>query len=72
MDLFAQMLAALGFSGLCCVNYKLVDGNPMIFEINPRCGFSLCAHFPQVLDALQPRWWRPLARVFTVPRTPVR
>lgn len=70
MDVFARILAALDFRGLCCINYKLVDGIPMIFEINPRCGFSLCAHFPKVLEALQPRWWQPLARAFAGPRTP--
>jgi hypothetical protein len=72
MDVFAQILAALDFRGLCCINYKLVDGIPMIFEINPRCGFSLCAYFPQVLDALQQRWWQPLARAFAPPRTTLR
>ncbi|MCJ9428332.1 hypothetical protein [Kordiimonas marina] len=40
--LFAGILGLLGYEGLCCVDYKLADGVPKIFEINPRMGASLC------------------------------
>lgn len=43
--LFERMLAAIGFEGLCCVNYKVVDGRPMLLEINPRFGGSLAPLF---------------------------
>lgn len=55
MDIFAAILGAIGFHGLCCVNYKLIDGKPLIFEINPRFGYSLCPHFPHLLKCLRPR-----------------
>lgn len=45
LDLFAGILLAIGFEGICCVNYKLLDGRPLIFEINPRFGGSLCLYF---------------------------
>ena len=35
------ILEALGFEGTCCFNYKLVDGRPIILELNPRFGGSL-------------------------------
>lgn len=39
--LFA-MLAAIGYTdGTCCIDYRMVEGRPMLFEINPRVGGSL-------------------------------
>jgi len=43
--LFERMLVAIGFEGLCCINYKVVDGRPMVLEINPRFGGSLSPLF---------------------------
>lgn len=54
--LFESMLAAIGFEGLCCVNYKLSEGVPMLFEINPRLGFSLGPFFSTFLRSLE--WHR--------------
>lgn len=54
--LFAAMLAAIRFEGLCCVNYKLRDGVPLLFEINPRFGFSLGPFFATFLRSLE--WGR--------------
>jgi hypothetical protein len=46
LDLFASMLKAIEFEGLCCVNYKTADdGRPMMLEINPRFGGSLSPWF---------------------------
>jgi len=45
LDLFAQMLTVVGFEGLCCVNYKVRDYKPYVFEINPRFGGSLSPFF---------------------------
>jgi ATP-grasp domain len=45
LDLFARILRAIGFQGLCCVNYKVACGRPYIFEINPRFGGSLSPYF---------------------------
>jgi hypothetical protein len=41
MLLFSQIMKSLNFTGPCNVNFKLVDGRPVIFEINPRLGGSL-------------------------------
>lgn len=45
LDVFAAMLRSINFEGLCCMNYKIVDGRPAIFEINPRFGASLVPWF---------------------------
>jgi hypothetical protein len=45
----------LNFQGLCCFNYKLVDGQPVIFELNPRFGGSLPRDINRMLFALQHR-----------------
>lgn len=52
LDLFAAMLNAIGFEGLCCVNYKERDGVPVVFEINPRFGFSLGPFFAAFVRSL--------------------
>lgn len=46
-ELFARIVRALhGDRGycLCSFNYKIVDGKPKIFEINPRTGYTLAQH----------------------------
>jgi predicted ATP-grasp superfamily ATP-dependent carboligase len=45
LDLFARVLNAVGFEGLCCVNYKVANGQPFLLEINPRFGGSLAPYF---------------------------
>ncbi len=45
LDLFRIVLSAIGFQGLCCVNYKVACGQPFILEINPRFGGSLRSLF---------------------------
>lgn len=45
LDLFARILQAIQFNGLCCVNYKVSDGQPFLLEINPRFGGSLAPYF---------------------------
>jgi len=41
LDLFESILNSMDFEGICCFDYKVVDGVPKIFEINPRYGGSL-------------------------------
>ena len=53
LALFGDMLSALGFEGLCCVNYKEEGGAPKVFEINPRFGGSLCPYFFTFVRHLQ-------------------
>ena len=45
LDVFAAMLTAIGFNGLCCINYKVCDKHLYLLEINPRIGISLGWHF---------------------------
>ncbi len=52
LEQFAAILRFLGFEGLCCVNYKVFDGRPFLFEINPRFGGSLCPFFSFLLRHL--------------------
>jgi hypothetical protein len=52
LGLFEKMLNEVEFSGICCVNYKEVNGKPQILEINPRFGGSLCRYFPTMVRQL--------------------
>ncbi|HWD90592.1 MAG TPA: ATP-grasp domain-containing protein [Mucilaginibacter sp.] len=45
LELFSAILKSIDFQGLCCIDYKVVDGKPYIFEINPRFGGSLSMFF---------------------------
>ncbi len=46
------MLQKLGLSnGLCCIDYRMIDGKPLVFEINPRFGGSLARKVAGFLDA---------------------
>jgi hypothetical protein len=51
LDIFSSILARLQFEGTACIDYKVVAGKPIIFEINPRFGGSLCADVTAYLDA---------------------
>jgi glutathione synthase/RimK-type ligase-like ATP-grasp enzyme len=44
LPVFARMLAALEFEGLCNIDFKLRDGKPLVMEVNPRVGASLCPY----------------------------
>jgi hypothetical protein len=52
LEIFENILKTMDFNGLCCVNYKEKDGVPMILEINPRFGGSLCDYFYPFLQKL--------------------
>jgi predicted ATP-grasp superfamily ATP-dependent carboligase len=41
LDLFQAIIRDLNFTGFACINYKILDGVVIIFEINPRMGASL-------------------------------
>lgn len=51
LPLFERILRELGYDGTCCFNFKIEDGIPLIFEINPRFGGSLCRDINAYLDA---------------------
>jgi hypothetical protein len=52
LPLFRDMLAAIGYEGLCCVNYKMEGGRVRLLEINPRFGASLAPWFFAMVRAL--------------------
>jgi hypothetical protein len=49
--LLGGILSALNYQGTACFNYKIIDGKPLIFEINPRYGASLSFDVTAYLDA---------------------
>ena len=51
LDVFTDILAGLDFEGSVCIDYRLVDGRPVLFEINPRFGGSLCNDVTAYVDA---------------------
>ena len=51
-DQFVAALNAIGFEGLCCIDFRVVKGQPKLFEINPRMGFSLCPFLFSFVPAL--------------------
>ncbi|MDE2465431.1 MAG: ATP-grasp domain-containing protein [Alphaproteobacteria bacterium] len=54
-SLFSDMLASIGYEGLCCVDYKMRDGEPVVLEINPRLGRSATGYFFAFLNHLPSR-----------------
>jgi carbamoylphosphate synthase large subunit len=40
-DLLEKILNKLEYQGICCFNYKILDGTLKIFEVNPRYGGSM-------------------------------
>lgn len=49
---FCSILSALDYQGFGCINYKIDNYSPIIFEINPRIGASLPQGFTHMTDAL--------------------
>ncbi len=48
--IFQEILSKMEYTqGICCFNYKLVDGVMKIFEINPRFGGSLLEYVDEAL-----------------------
>jgi carbamoylphosphate synthase large subunit len=41
LKIFSEIIKKTNYSGFCCIDYKLIDNSPIIFEINPRIGGSL-------------------------------
>lgn len=54
-DVLSDMLRAIGFEGLCCFDYKVVDGVPKILELNPRLGGSLTPYLFSFVNGLERR-----------------
>ncbi len=52
LDLFTSILNSIGYEGICCFNYKVIDNHPWIFEINPRFGGNLALYFFSFMRSL--------------------
>ena len=48
-----DVLRAIEFEGICCFNYKMVEGKIMLIELNPRFGGSLSPHFTYLLSQMR-------------------
>jgi carbamoylphosphate synthase large subunit len=53
VDTLVEFLRSIDFSGVCCMDYKLVDGRLQILEINPRVGFTLYRDIDRFLPAYE-------------------
>jgi hypothetical protein len=49
--LFEEVLRTMRYEGFSCFNYKLVNGQPRLFEVNPRFGGSLTYFLKDALFA---------------------
>jgi hypothetical protein len=45
LNQWQELLRDFDYSGICCVNYKIIDKIPRLMEINPRFGGSLAEYF---------------------------
>jgi len=48
---FLPLLREIGYAGTCCIDYKLENGAPKLFEINARFGGSLVGDIDRYLEA---------------------
>jgi len=51
IDIFTIILNHLEFEGLCCFDFKAVDGELKIFELNPRYSGSLTRFLMPMMKA---------------------
>ncbi|RVT97673.1 hypothetical protein EOD42_07610 [Rhodovarius crocodyli] len=52
LECFQRILQAVGFTeGTCCFDYRVHEGVPLVFELNPRFGGSLMGQIGPYLDA---------------------
>jgi len=49
--IFEDILNKLGYQGICCFNYKIIDHDLKLFEINPRFGGSMIRFINEALSS---------------------
>jgi len=57
--MLSTIVEAIGYDGFGCVNYKLLDGAPKVFEVNPRVGGSFHHFADEAIEAYRnalPGW----------------
>lgn len=52
MSLFADILQAINFQGICCIDYKILKGKLYILEINPRIGSSCIEYLLSFINSV--------------------
>jgi predicted ATP-grasp superfamily ATP-dependent carboligase len=52
LNIFTDILNCIGYEGICCIDYKVIDNRPCIFEINPRFGGNLSPFFFSFIRSL--------------------
>jgi carbamoylphosphate synthase large subunit len=52
LNVLHAIIEKLGFTGTGCFDFKVLDGTPKIFELNPRPGYSIALWINQYLSAL--------------------
>jgi hypothetical protein len=51
LDYFLPILEWIGYDGICCLNYKMLDGVPRLFKISPRLENTLTGDLARLVDA---------------------
>lgn len=44
LDIFSKIFCGLNYTGFACIDFKLINGIPKIFEINPRFGGTIMSN----------------------------
>ncbi len=52
LDIFTSILNTVGFEGICCFDYKVINNRPYIFELNPFFGGTLALYFFSFMRSL--------------------
>jgi hypothetical protein len=47
--IFERILASIDYEGFCCFDYKIVNGRPCVFELNPRYGATMSRFIQEAL-----------------------
>jgi len=53
LSIFADILKAIRFEGICCFDYKIAGDRPLIMEINPRIGGSSVEYILLFINGLE-------------------
>ena len=53
LNTLVKFLRSIDFNGVCCMDYKMVDGRLQILEVNPRVGFTLYRDINRFLPAYE-------------------
>lgn len=52
LDVFSKIFMDLNYTGFACIDFRIFNNSPKIFEINPRLGGSLVSNNNDLTDAI--------------------